>query len=902
MKTQQWREAWTLYRQMRTIRSDERLAFLSQHCSDPEILIRLQAIAQDPDHDPPEPPPWPRTGTLLRHYEITDQLGRGGMGEVYAATDTILRRPVAIKILPARVREMPRAVERFINEARASSALNHPFIVTIYEFIEEPDTLAIVMEMISGLTLREAFADPIPTDRVVELACQVAEALAAAHARGITHRDIKPENIMLRPDGYIKVVDFGLAELAEAVPEHATPSRAAIGGTLPYMSPEQADCQQLSPATDIYSLGVVMAELVLGEHPFRRFEQVKDLQEKLPSAIAPLVGRMLSTQATLRPTAGDVAGELRKLQVELRGPPQPPNLSKRRLYALGSVFVLGFALYLIRLALRPSGDQSSVPEPFTSLPGREDTPSFSPDGQNVAFSWTGPKGENTDIYYKPLSGGALVRLTRGQERDFNPVWAPDGRSLAYRQEAAGGNVALRIVQIDGTGDRKVADKGPFAMPCTTGLAWSRDGRFLVASDVENGLAALVRVSISDGRRNRITRVSEDQLLDCGPSVSPDNRLLAFARWSRYEVSDLYVQELLPGLQPRGPPRRLTTGNKRVVSAAWTPDGRRILFSAGFDDSSLWEIKCCTQAEPRLISVAGEADHPAISPQGVLVFRRQSLNIAIGHLELRADGTSDGVASQVLGSTRADSSPEFSPDGKRIAFESNRSGHHEIWTADPDGANAVQLTELKGPRTGRPNWSPDGKQIAFHSNLGGEYHLFIIASDGGVWRRLTSAPELMQAPRWSPDGVWIYFQCRRGGTDRLCRLPATGGAIETIGPADGHVYEPYPATSRLYFAQGAGSVRKLCSLSLISPGPTACFDLPMHYSVFAVSSHGCYLVVHANREQWQIHFIPFDGTSSTIISTQPYAIGSLAVSRDGRHLLLSFLREWAMDLFRLQLTQ
>jgi len=215
----------------------------------------------------------------------------------------------------------------------------------------------------------------------------------------------------------------------------------------------------------------------------------------------------------------------------------------------------------------------------------------------------------------------------------------------------------------------------------------------------------------------------------------------------------------------------------------------------------------------------------------------------------------------------------------------------------DGSNALQLTNLEGPRAGHPNWSPDGKQIVFHSNRGGDYHLFLVPSNGGPARRLTSAPEPMQAPRWSPDAKWVYFQCRQGGQDRLCRIPPAGGPVESIGPAtDAPVYEPYPTTDRLCFAQGAGRVRKLCSVPLASPGTQVCLDLPMLFSVFAVSVRGRYIVVQPSRNASEIHF---DGGDTTVCK-MPYPVGPLALSPDGRHLLFSYLHMWTMDLFRLQL--
>src|SRR2546422_3157194 len=214
-------------------------------------------------------------GTKLGPYEIISPLGAGGMGEVYRARDARLDRKVALKLLPAEFTQDADRVRRFIQEAKAASALNHPTIVTIHEIGEAEAGRFIVMEMVQGQTL-SAMSKPCPIDTLINLAGQIAKALSATHAAGITHRDIKPDNIMVRDDGYIKLLDFGVARL---VPQPASGEEAVtlayrtlpgtLLGTLAYMSPEQAHGQHVGPATDIFALGVVFYELVTGRHPFK---------------------------------------------------------------------------------------------------------------------------------------------------------------------------------------------------------------------------------------------------------------------------------------------------------------------------------------------------------------------------------------------------------------------------------------------------------------------------------------------------------------------------------------------------------------------------------------------------------------------------------------------------------
>jgi hypothetical protein len=264
------------------------------------------------------------------HYIIRDRLGAGGMGVVYRAEDTRLGRAVAVKVLPEAFARDRRMLERFQREARTASALNHPHICTIHDLNEHEGRPFIVMEWVAGRTLRELLGDRPSLDLLVPLVAQVARALAAAHAAGIVHRDIKPENIMVREDGYVKLLDFGLARSLPATLAQAAEGSAAITergslvGTIRYMSPEQARCEALDSATDIFSLGIVLYELATGHEPFAADSQIgllhaiiehhpippASLNPGLPAALDALIGRMLEKDRQLRPTAAEVGATL----------------------------------------------------------------------------------------------------------------------------------------------------------------------------------------------------------------------------------------------------------------------------------------------------------------------------------------------------------------------------------------------------------------------------------------------------------------------------------------------------------------------------------------------------------------------------------------------------------------
>jgi non-specific serine/threonine protein kinase len=270
----------------------------------------------------------------LSHYRIASRIGAGGMGEVYLAEDTRLDRKVALKVLPAQFTQDVDRVRRFMQEAKAASALNHPNIITVYDIGESEAGRFIVMELVAGRTLRSVIAEDNSLETLLTLASQIAKALSAAHAAGITHRDIKPDNIMVRPDGYVKVLDFGLARLlpsgsgeeAATLAQQTTPG--TVIGTIAYMSPEQASGQSASHPSDIFALGIVLYEMATGRHPFKADTLVgylhaitlqtppppSQLKPGIPAALDALILRMLAKDAGRRPTSGEVAQTLHKME------------------------------------------------------------------------------------------------------------------------------------------------------------------------------------------------------------------------------------------------------------------------------------------------------------------------------------------------------------------------------------------------------------------------------------------------------------------------------------------------------------------------------------------------------------------------------------------------------------
>ena len=407
------------------------------------------------------------TGTTISHYKILEELGRGGMGVVYKAEDIKLKRLVAIKFLPSQLSVHGEERERFTLEAQAASALNHPNVATIYEIDEAQGETFIVMEYVEGQTLRE-IKGALTVKQVVDMGVQIAEGLAAAHEKGIVHRDVKAENIMLRKDGRVQVMDFGLAKLRGV--SKLTKMGSTIG-TIAYMSPEQVQGVETDQRTDIFSLGVVLYELLTGQLPFQGGHEAAVMYEILnvepahPSASRPeieqeldrIIKKCLEKDREERyQSVKEVAVDLKHFKrdsdgrrIDRRTPapgtvsrpsatsvePMAPSADKRRLWLiLASIALLGIAGFAIWQFVKPPAQISQnmvfkpLQLPFTTIW----YPGLSADGNWIAFPAT-DEYNSTEIYYMHASGGEPKKLTNDSLWKFTADISPDGSQIAYAQ-------------------------------------------------------------------------------------------------------------------------------------------------------------------------------------------------------------------------------------------------------------------------------------------------------------------------------------------------------------------------------------------------------------------------------------------------------------------------------------
>ena len=663
-------------------------------------------------------------GQTISHYKIVEKLGEGGMGVVYKAEDLKLERFVALKFLAPHLVQDEESRRRFQREAKAAAALDHPNICTIHEIDEAEGRVFLAMAYLDGFTVRQKVKQrPLKLDEALDIAIQAGEGLRAAHEKGIVHRDIKSANLMVNARGQVKIMDFGLAQLAE---QSKLTKTATILGTPAYMSPEQAQRLPADRRTDIWSLGVVIYEMVTGRTPFEgerqqavlyaiaseQPEPITALRVGIPTELDRIVGKALAKKPDERyQHIDEMLVDLREMQKQpgLRSPdarraqPASKPTSRTPWYIAAAAVVIAVILGISAWlgVFGPSDDTAAEPlqaVPLTSYPGSEFSSSFSPDGNQVAFCWDGENADNRDIYVKMIGSETPLRLTTDPARDWSPAWSADGRTIAFLRGMPRQKAAVLLIPAIGGPERLVAEISEPAgiLRASSLLAWGPDGKELVVADRNSpgDPLALFLLSTESGEKRRLTSPPAKSRGDFGPAFSPDGRSLAFARRLGFFVSDIYLLDLAEDLTPNGEPKRLTFQNLPSWSPTWTPDGREIVYASGWgvESMSLWRISVSGSGEPERLPVAGEeVDFPAISRRANrLAYTKQSIDTNIWRLPLRESGSGAAAATRLISSTRDDYNPQYSPDGKRIAFSSSRTGTFGIWLSDPDGSNAAPL--------------------------------------------------------------------------------------------------------------------------------------------------------------------------------------------------------------------
>jgi len=695
---------------------------------------------------------------------------------------------------------------------------------------------------------------------LVDVAVQVTKALEAAHAQGMVHRDIKPDNLFLTKPGVVKLMDFGLAKPIED--EGGAAPQSSVTGTSGYMSPEQIRGEPLDARSDIYSLGKVLEEL------------------GATKKLAPILRKALAEDLSKR---WQSAGDLREAL----------EAARRKRPVAAAVFVAVGLLAVTAVAwwLRTAHSQEDLkPVPLVAQADCANA-TFSPDGNRVAFDHSGRNANhanNGGIYVKQVGGGPPVRLTDG-ESDLAPSWSPDDRSIAFLR-GQGKDAAILLIPAIG-GSARVVTRMDLP-PDATKISWTPDSHWLIfpARESVEEMYGIWRVSAETGERRRVIPAPERMAPtstgwsfgDFLSSLSPDGRTLVFLRSLKNFHYDLYTVRLRADLRPEGPALKLppqiqTWGYKAI---AWSGDGEIVLRLAS-QDPGLFRMRVSSGAAPERLSWSGrDSWAPAVS---LSKHRLVYLNDRYGADLWRRDLLT-GEAQMIVGGNYAQADPQYSPDDRRIAFESNRSGTMGLWTCESGGQNCQQLTSFGGSEGGSPRWSPDGRWLAFDSRHEGASHIYVIGADGGEARRLTNGDSENQVPRWSRDGKWIYFNSNRSGQWWVWKAPSLGGeALQVTHRWEGAAFESMDGKFLYFNSPQAGD-----ALFRVPVGGGEEKQVVASTPDFAVTGKGVYFVL-PDRQTVQL-LDEKTGKISTVarLGAEHSSHLGITVSSDDRYLVFTDL--------------
>lgn len=479
----------------------------------------------------------------------------------------------------------------------------------------------------------------------------------------------------------------------------------------------------------------------------------------------------------------------------LRLPPAAPK--KRFTYFLilpATLFlcVAAFSFYKAFLTqTEPKIILASSIKPFSGLPGREISPSFSPDGKQIVFAWNGGiEGGNLDIYIKLVGAGDAVRVAGGATDEINPQFSPDGKNIAFVRVFPSHCEIIEIPALGGA-ERKIYENASYAS-----FSFTPDGEKMAVADLDNSKneAGIFLLGLRTGEKTRLT-APKDHSVDHTPRISPDGNFLAFIRYFSSFKREIFVVPVTGGKT-----LQITNDDARIYGLAWKPDNRSLLFSSfrTTGQLNLWQIEADGKSEPQMISTGSKnIDELAVSPDGkTIAYVEETTDENIRKI---SSGETDGL---LIRSSRADHSPQFSPDGSRIVFASERTGNYEIWIADADGKNQRQLTESEDSE-GSPRFSPDSKFVAYDAQTAGTSDIYIVSTNGGQPFRLTGDEFSNALPAWSTDGKWIFFVSNRSGENQIWKMPASGGEAVQITKQGAFEMFAAPDGETVIYSKGDG---------------------------------------------------------------------------------------------------
>ncbi len=611
--------------------------------------------------------------------------------------------------------------------------------------------------------------------------------------------------------------------------------------------------------------------------------------------IAPVDGATRHNPTEKTPRTVETLAAPEAQTVLLQGPQRAKERQANRWIGLAAALVLiSVAVWFFRdrFVRRSSELPPMKVIRLTSFPGMEDAPDLSPDGRMVAFVWDGEKGDNRDIYVMLVDAGTPLRLTTDPGDDSSPAWSPDGRFVAFCRDSKGRSGIYLVPSLGGY-ERRLAGEDPSITSWVT-LDWSPDGKLLAVSGRSSPLRpySLYLLSVESGEKKQVTSPSSGPG-DFLPAFSPDGKTLAFTRSNALTRLDIYTIPVQGGKSSR------LTFDERSLQGAWTPDGREIIFSQLWSRGGLYRISVEGGSAVSLTEGGQFGFRPSVSRQGKrLAYSERIYDTDIWRFELVGSIDKVLLPTRLISSSQQEDTPQFSPDGSRIAFNSNRSGSFEIWVTDRLGQSPVQLTFFGGPYvTGTPRWSPDSKLVAFDSRPKGLADIFVVSAEGGPPHCLTEESSDDMVPSWSRDGRWVYFGSDRSGEGdwQIWKIPATGGkALQVTRRGGFEGSESFDGKS-VYYSKHSDD---LWRVSLMD-GEESLFLKNVEFRYWTVAEQGIYFVANEDGQR-HIEFIDFASRQVSRVARLERKLGTnahrgLALSPDGRSLLVTLVERDSSDI-------
>jgi len=718
-------------------------------------------------------------GAKLDGYEVLGLLGAGGMGEVYRARDPVLKREVAIKVLPPFVSQNPDRLRRFEQEAQAAAALNHPNILAVYHFGAFEGAPYLVSELLVGETLRQQLErGPLPVRKAIDTGVQIAHGMAAAHDKGIVHRDLKPENLFVTKDGRVKILDFGMAKLTQPHADSDAPGTTAthatepgvVMGTAGYMSPEQVRGRTVDHRGDIFAFGAILYEMLAGKRAFQRSTSadtmaailnedppgVSQIVQSTPLGLQRVVHRCLEKNPEQRFQSGsDLAFALEALSESGISSgattPAPGRRWPRKAiaWAASAVAILVAVAAVLYLHRKSPPDRSPLTLTHSQITFLGDAyePAISPDGKSVVYV-VKPPGEDMKLMVQDLSGGPSLELMHSTYL-WNPSWAPDGSKLLISATTEDGQMGgLFVVSRLGGVPRRV---GWGAYSC-----WLPGGTQRIDASQPHD-QNIVLADMATGGNKVIPPPAYQWLEGMTCSTKTGGLLLVTLNEGRYSLWSMKSD----GSEQR----KLVEAESGITlqSARWSPAGDAVYyFRKGGDTAELMRLPVSGDSQQPSVLISGlEAGEDfTLSDDGSQLAHTRSLSYSnLWSVDLPGSGSSlPSRATPLTSGTLLYGDPAMSPDSRLVAFTrgSNVTGNVYKMALD-GGGQQVQLTSFTAARTWSPAWSSDGRQIAFVSNQAGSEKIWVIDSSGGAPRALdkTNASGTNDQLAWSPSPDLMY---------------------------------------------------------------------------------------------------------------------------------------------------